>query len=78
MDAHLPYRPSSDGDPVRLLKVPEALKRLGLARSTFYLLVKEGRIPLRKIGGASRIRSDELDAYIRSLPALELPQWGAE
>jgi excisionase family DNA binding protein len=61
------------GDGVQLLTIREVLIRLKVSRSTFYQLVKNQEIALRKIGGASRIRSDELDAYVQALPRLQTP-----
>lgn len=55
----------------RLLTVRETCQRLSISRSTFYQLINGGKLPLRKIGGASRVRSDELDAYIKGLPTLQ-------
>lgn len=68
MDDPTPTRPQDQAD-VRLLRiVPDVVDRLGVSRSTVYGLVSEGALVLRKVGSSSRIRSDELDAYIRSLP----------
>lgn len=53
---------------VRLLSIPEACDRLGCSRSYFYA-TPALRALIRKVGSASRVRSDELDAYILSLPA---------
>ena len=67
---HHPRPPGSappQGGP-QLLTIREVLDRLRVSRSTFYQLVKDQKIPLRKIGGASRIRSDELEAFIQELP----------
>lgn len=55
---------------VWLMTVSEACRRLGICRSTFYNLVGKGKVPLRKVGGSSRVRSDELDAFIQDLPRL--------
>lgn len=65
---HLPVqsRPSA----VQLMTISEACRRLEISRSTFYNLVAEGKIPLRKVGGSSRVRSDELDDFIQDLPRL--------
>lgn len=59
--------PQTDG--IRLLTIREAIDRLKIGRSKFYLEVQAGNLPLRKVGGSSRVRSDELDTYIASLPA---------
>ncbi len=64
------------GSGAQLLTISEVLARLKVSRSTFYQLVKNREIALRKIGGASRIRSDELDAYVQALPRLQTPSDG--
>lgn len=56
---------------IHLLTISEVLARLSLGRSTFYQLVKDRKIPLRKVGGASRVRSDDLNRYIEDLPRLD-------
>lgn len=56
---------------IHLLTISEVLARLSLGRSTFYQLVKDRKIPLRKVGGASRVRSDDLHRYIEDLPRLD-------
>lgn len=61
-------RPSPDK--LTLLTIGEAIERLKIGRSKFYLEVAAGKIRLRKVGNASRVRSDELDVYIESLPSL--------
>lgn len=61
--------PTPPPDVIRLLTVREAINRLSIGRSKFYLEVQAGNLPLRKVGGSSRVRSDELDAYISNLPA---------
>lgn len=64
------YRPviPTPQSEAQLLTIVEACHRLSIGRSTLYNLISVGKLPLRKVGGASRIRSDELDAFIRSLP----------
>ena len=53
---------------IRLLCVEDVLARLRIGRTTFYKLVHDKKLPLRKIGTATRVLSDDLDAYIRNLP----------
>lgn len=65
-------RPSPDK--LTLLTIGDAIDRLKIGRSTLYQLIKDGKLPLRKVGGASRVRSDELDAYIQNLPRLAPPE----
>lgn len=63
------HRPEATN--IHLLTIREVLARLSLGRSTFYQLVKDRKIPLRKVGGASRVRSDDLHRYIEDLPQLD-------
>lgn len=65
-------RPSPDK--LTLLTIGDTIDRLRIGRSTLYQLIKDGKLPLRKVGGASRVRSDELDAYIQNLPRLDTPE----
>jgi excisionase family DNA binding protein len=58
---------------VWLLTIPEACRRLGVSRSTFYAkLSTPGVIPIRKMGSSSRVRSDDVDAFILGLPRQRL------
>ena len=51
----------------RLLSLSEAAKLLGVSLRTLHRYIGEGRIPKCKIGKrASRIRSEDLDAFIVS------------
>lgn len=68
MNLH-PQNQTYQGEP-QLLTIVQACQRLSVGRSTLYNLISAGKLPLRKIGGASRIRTDELDAFIQSLPKI--------
>lgn len=63
-------------DAICLYTIPEAYRRLKVCRSTLYQLAKTGAFVIRKVGGASRIHSDELDAYIQGLPRLDTSDRG--
>jgi predicted DNA-binding transcriptional regulator AlpA len=52
----------------RLLTVPEALFSYGVGRSKFYLEVKAGRIPLRKLGKRTLVAVDDMEAWAAALP----------
>lgn len=67
---HNQHPVSSVADGSQLLTIPQACHRLAVGRSTFYNIISSGKLTLRKIGGASRVRADELEAYIVNLPAL--------
>lgn len=45
---------------------PEAAERLGIARTTAYVLIYEGRfpVPVYRIGTAIRIKIADLDAFL--------------
>ncbi|GJO17886.1 hypothetical protein NJB1507_08450 [Mycobacterium marinum] len=49
-----------------LMSVTEARQQLGgISRSKFYALVKEGELPLVKIGSRSFVQAEELDDFVR-------------
>ena len=50
--------------------VSDVLKMVGISRTTFYQLVKTGKIKVRKVGNRSLILSRDLEEWIESLPAL--------
>ena len=47
-----------------LLRIPEAAAELGLARSTVYLLIQTGQLPVIRIGRAVRIPRVALEEWI--------------
>jgi excisionase family DNA binding protein len=52
----------------RALSVKEACKYLSLGRTSFYKLVKNGQIRVRKCGRRTIALIDELDLALESLP----------
>ena len=58
----------------RLREVWDA--RLRISRSKFYEIVKEGDLNIVDVHGARRIRSDELDRFIRSCPSAAISKRG--
>lgn len=56
----------SNGAPVRLIRLPEVCKRVGLKRATIYALMGDGKFPRqRKLAGNSVAWVDrEVDAWI--------------
>jgi excisionase family DNA binding protein len=54
---------------LRLLKVRGVADRLGLSTSQVWELLKAGELDSVKIGAARRVRSDEVDRFIKSLTA---------
>ncbi|MFN8653928.1 MAG: helix-turn-helix domain-containing protein [Gemmatimonadales bacterium] len=45
----------------RLLKIPEVMDRLAISRSTVHLMMKDGRLPVRRIGRAVRVPSEAVE-----------------
>jgi excisionase family DNA binding protein len=50
------------------LSVAQTARILGIGRSTLYQIIKEGRLPVRKIGKRSLIMRDDIDRFVTSLP----------
>ena len=51
-------------DPNRLLKPQEAADRLTVSLSTLRRLIKDGRLPVVRVGHAIRIRPADLEAFV--------------
>lgn len=51
------------------LTIPEAVKFSGIGRSTLYKLFNSGKLTPRKSGKRTLVIADELEAYVRNLPA---------
>lgn len=58
-------------DPERLLKPEEVAERLGISPITAKAWLREGKLPVVKVGerGLLRMREADLNAYIRGLAA---------
>jgi excisionase family DNA binding protein len=54
------------GEENKLLTVPEVARRLRLSRGRTYILLARGDLPRIKVGGAVRIDSLDLEAYIQA------------
>jgi excisionase family DNA binding protein len=52
------------------MTINDAVAYSGIGRTKLYDLVKEGKLTPRKLGSRTLILTEELDAYIRGLPAL--------
>ena len=50
--------------------VPEALAKLGIGRDKLYGLIREGRLPARKLGRRTLIVASDLEAFLQSLPRM--------
>lgn len=51
-----------------MLTVAEFLARYKISRTEFYRQVNAGRIPIRKLGYATRVTRDDAEAWANSLP----------
>ena len=52
-----------------LFDVPTTCQILSISRSTFYLLVKEGRIVVSKLGSKTLISSYAIEQFVRQIHA---------
>ncbi len=50
--------------PIRLLKATEIAELLNISRAFAYRLMKQGDIPVVQIGGARRVRLNDLENFI--------------
>jgi len=55
----------SDAQNKRFLDVKEVSKEYGLAESTLYTMVSQGRIPYTKMGRRTKFDRQELDRWIK-------------
>lgn len=51
-----------------LMTVGDFLSRYSISRTEFYRQVNANRIPLRKLGNASRIARADAEAWVAALP----------
>jgi len=54
----------------RAYSVPETMCVLGLCRDSVYKLIREGRLPARKIGRRTVVLETDLQAFLEALPKL--------
>lgn len=59
-------------DTPRALTVKEFCQQYGIGQTQFYEEVKEGRLPVRKVGRKSLITRDDAETWLQSLPRLEM------
>ena len=53
-----------------LLKVSEVCTRYSIGRTTLYREVTAGRLKLRKMGTATRIAREDVEAWMAALPTV--------
>ena len=50
--------------------IPEVMARVGVGRDKLYCLVREGKLPARKLGRKTLILASDLEAFLEALPRL--------
>ncbi|MCQ2005701.1 helix-turn-helix domain-containing protein [Rhizobium sp. NRK18] len=56
------------------LSIAQTARLLGIGRSTLYCIIKEGRLPVRKLGKRTLILREDLERFIAALPASNDPR----
>lgn len=51
------------------VSIPEAVQMVGIGRTSLYALFREGKLTPRKSGKRTLILVEELESFIKSLPA---------
>tara|TARA_R110000824_G_scaffold62111_7_gene164679 strand:- start:451 stop:636 length:186 start_codon:yes stop_codon:yes gene_type:complete len=54
-----------------LLTINDFMERYSISRTQTYRLVNQGKISLLKMGTASRIRREDAEAWVASLPTFQ-------
>ncbi len=49
-------------------KVKEIPPRYAVGKTTIYEAIRDGRLPARKLGASTLIKTDDLEAFFESLP----------
>ena len=50
--------------------IPEVMARVGVGRDKLYRLIREGKLPARKLGRKTLILRSDLEAFLESLPKM--------
>lgn len=50
------------------LSIAQTTRILGIGRSTLYAIIKDGQLPVRKLGKRTLIMREDLDRFIAALP----------
>jgi len=50
--------------------IPQVMARVGVGRDKLYCLIREGRLPARKLGRKTLILATDLKRFLESLPRL--------
>jgi len=50
--------------------VPQVMAKIGVGRDKLYHLIREGKLPARKLGRKTLILASDLEAFLEALPML--------
>jgi excisionase family DNA binding protein len=64
-DGRKPFAP-------RAYRITEVCKASGLGRTTIYAAIKSGDLSARKCGRATIVLADDLETFLRNLPAMHV------
>jgi excisionase family DNA binding protein len=53
---------------ISALSIAQTTRLLGIGRSTLYGIIKDGLLPVRKLGKRTLIMREDLDNFIAALP----------
>lgn len=53
------------------LSIAQTARFLGIGRSTLYMIIKEGQLPVRKLGKRTLVMRADLERFIATLPTLK-------
>ena len=55
---------------VAAYSVPQVMAKIGCGRDTLYKLIRDGKLPARKLGKKTLILASDLEAFLEALPKL--------
>jgi excisionase family DNA binding protein len=50
--------------------IPQVMAKVGAGRDKLYCLIREGKLPARKLGRKTLILASDLEAFLEALPKL--------
>jgi excisionase family DNA binding protein len=50
--------------------VPQVMAKVGIGRDKLYCLIRQGKLPARKLGRKTLILASDLEAFLESLPKM--------
>ena len=63
--------------PDEVMSIDELAEYLKVARSTLYILAREGRLPGQKVGKRWRFHKDAIDELLKQHPGADRPEGAA-